>query len=167
MLDQLEALNPEGLGNLDQANPRRVIRALERCRASGKTLATLQAEFAALPGPFADHGVQVVRLGRSSDELSERIEERVNLMLDAGLADEVRALDQKGLRRNPSAARSIGYRETLAMLDGDLPAEKLAAEISKNTRALVKKQRTWFRTQLPAHRVVPAANATVRGLFEV
>ncbi len=157
LLDQLEALNPEGLGNLDQANPRRVIRALERCRASGKTL----------PGPFADHGVQVVRLGRSSDELSERIEERVNLMLDAGLADEVRALDQKGLRRNPSAARSIGYRETLAMLDGDLPAEKLAAEISKNTRALVKKQRTWFRTQLPAHRVVPAANATVRGLFEV
>jgi tRNA dimethylallyltransferase len=167
LLDQLEALNPDGLGSLDQANPRRVIRALERCRASGKTLVTLQAEFAAQPGPFADFTVQLVRLGRSTDELNARIERRVDLMLGAGLIDEVKALESNGLRLNPSAARSIGYRETLAMLDGELPMADLAAEICKNTRALVKKQRTWFRMQLPEHRVVPAGNATVQGLFTI
>jgi tRNA dimethylallyltransferase len=167
LLDQLEALNPGGLGDLDQANPRRVIRALERCRSSGKTLATLQAEFAALPGPFADFAVQVVRLGRSTEELHDRISQRVETMLQAGLVEEVRALEPQGLRLNPSAARSIGYRETLAMLDGELPPGDLGATIAKNTRALVRKQRTWFRTQLPAHRVVPAGNARVEGLFEV
>lgn len=167
LLDQLEELNPEGLGDLDQANPRRVIRALERCRASGKTLAQLKAEFAALPGPFADFQVQVTRLGRSTEELHERIDRRIELMLEAGLVEEVRALDGKGLRTNASAERSIGYRETLAMLDGDLPESNLAEEIAKNTRALVKKQRTWFRTQLPEHRVLPAGNARADGLFEV
>ena len=166
LLDELEELNPEGLGDLDQANPRRVIRALERCRSSGKTLETLRAEFEALPGPFADFVVKAVRLGRSTDELNARIEQRVEAMLEAGLVDEVRKLDKAGLRENPSAARSIGYRETLAVLDGELPESELAEAITKNTRALVRKQRTWFRTQLPEHRVVPAGNARVGGLFE-
>ena len=62
-----------------------------------------------------------------------------------------------GLERNPSAARAIGYREVIAVLDGELPEPALAAEIAKNTRALVKKQRTWFRTQLPGHRVLDVA----------
>ena len=55
------------------------------------------------------------------------------------------------------SALAIGYREVLALLDGDLAEVRLAEEIAKNTRALVKKQRTWFRTQLPAHRVLAAA----------
>lgn len=167
LLDQLEELNPEGLGELDQANPRRVIRALERCRASGKTLAVLRAEFEALPGPFADFKAQVVRLGRSTEELHERIERRIEIMLSDGLVDEVRRLEGKGLRLNPSAARSIGYRETLAVIDGELPETELAQEIAKNTWALVRKQRTWFRTQLPEHRVLPAGNARAEKLFEL
>jgi tRNA dimethylallyltransferase len=167
LLDQLDELNPEGLGDLDQANPRRVIRALERCRASGKTLAKLKEAFEALPGPFADFEVQVSRLGRSTDELHERIDRRIELMLAGGLIAEVRDLATRGLKNNASAARSIGYRETLAMLDGELPESDIAAEIAKNTRGLVKKQRTWFRTQLPEHRVIPAGNARVDRLFEV
>ena len=68
-------------------------------------------------------------------------------------------------RTNPSAAGAIGYREMLAVIEGRLPENGLAAEIAKNTRALVKKQRTWFRTQLPEHRVLPAMEATVETLF--
>jgi tRNA dimethylallyltransferase len=78
-------------------------------------------------------------------------------MLAAGLVDEVRRLRTAGLERNPSACGAIGYRETLAMLAGTLPEADLAATIARHTRALVKKQRTWFRTQLPPHRVVAAA----------
>ncbi|MES1167712.1 MAG: tRNA (adenosine(37)-N6)-dimethylallyltransferase MiaA, partial [Oleiharenicola lentus] len=77
------------------------------------------------------------------------------------------------LKQNPSAAGAIGYRETIDFIEGRLPAlspsngpeGELAAAIARNTRALVKKQRTWFKTQLPAHPQVAAASATVDGLF--
>ena len=73
-----------------------------------------------------------------------------------------------GLAANPSASRAIGYREVIAMLAGDLRREELRGEIIANTRALVKKQRTWFRTQLPTHRVVQAAELReVDALFPV
>lgn len=155
-LARLRELNPAGLGTLDTANPRRVVRALERCLASGRELRELAAEFARQPAPFAEHRIEVCELERPSAELAARIERRVAAMLSAGLVDEVRRLRSEGLERNPSAARAIGYREVLACLDGRLPEAALAGEIAKNTRALVKKQRTWFRTQLPPHRVIAA-----------
>lgn len=167
MVAELEKLNPAGLGALDRANPRRVTRALERCRASGKTLAVLAEEFARRPGAFADWRVELTRLDREPAELERRIEERVGTMLDAGLVEEVRRLRAAGLEMNPSAAGAIGYREVLMMLDGAMPEARLAGEIARNTRALVKKQRTWFRTQLPEHRVLAAgAVRSVGELYE-
>jgi tRNA dimethylallyltransferase len=150
-------LNPAGLGGLDVANPRRVTRALERCLASGRTVAELAAEFAAQPAPFGDCVVRLTRLERAPEDLAERIDRRVAAMLETGLVEEVRRMRPAGLEQNPSAAGAIGYREVLAMLDGRMAPMELAAEIARNTRALVKKQRTWFRTQLPAHRVIEAA----------
>jgi tRNA dimethylallyltransferase len=174
LVAELCAMNPQGLGELDTANPRRVTRALERCRASGKTLDALAEEFARMPGPFADWDVRCTLLEREPAELDERLARRVDAMIADGLVDEVARLRAVGLEKNLSASRAIGYRETLAWLDGegaevertsrrDVPT--LAAEIVRNTRALVKKQRTWFRTQLPEHRVIPAGEATVAGLF--
>jgi tRNA dimethylallyltransferase len=163
---RLEGLNPAGLGALDVANPRRVTRALERCIASGKTLAELAAEFARRPGAFADWRVELTRLEREPAELERRIDERVAAMLRGGLIEEVRRLRAAGLEKNPSAAGAIGYREVLAVLDGVRAEARLAEEIAQNTRALVKKQRTWFRTQLPEHRVLPAGALTdARDLF--
>jgi tRNA dimethylallyltransferase len=164
-LARLRALNPEGLGALDTANPRRVTRALERCLASGRTLLALAEDFARQPGPFADWAVELTRLDRPVAELETRITARVAAMLQNGLVAEVTKLCAAGLRDNPSAARAIGYREVIAMLDGKLPERELAAKIGQDTRALVKKQRTWFRTQLPPHRVVQVAGLTVDGLF--
>ena len=165
LVAELRGLNPGGLGGLDTDNPRRVTRALERCRASGKTILELAAEFARQPAPFAGWRVVCTRLDRERGELERRITARVDAMLAAGLVSEVTRLREAGLEDNPSAARAIGYRETLAMLDGVLPEAGLADEIVKNTRALVKKQRTWFRAQLPEHRVVDAGAAAVETLF--
>jgi tRNA dimethylallyltransferase len=162
---ELQRLNPRGLEKLDAANPRRVARALERCLASGKALRELMAEFAQQRPPFDGWRVVITRLDRPVPELNARIEVRVATMLRAGLVDEVRQLRAAGLEKNPSAARAIGYREVLAMLDGKLGEAALADEIAKNTRALVKKQRTWFRTQLPVHKVVRAAEAAIGDLF--
>ncbi len=153
---KLHALNAAGLGALDIANPRRVTRALERCLASGRTLAELAADFARQPPPFAGWRLNLTRLDRTPAELEKRIEARVAAMLRGALIEEVRRLRAAGLERNPSAAKAIGYREVLALFDGQLAESELAAAIAQNTRALVKKQRTWFRTQLPAHRVIAA-----------
>lgn len=150
-LARLRALNPGGLGALDLANPRRVTRALERCLASGRTMLELKAEFEAQPSPFAAFDVRLVQLEREPAQLERRVVQRVRQMLTDGLVDEVRALDARGLRGNPSAARAIGYREVLDLLDGRISQAELEPLIVANTRALVKKQRTWFKTQLPAH----------------
>ncbi|MBX3735876.1 MAG: tRNA (adenosine(37)-N6)-dimethylallyltransferase MiaA [Candidatus Didemnitutus sp.] len=165
LVEELRKLNPAGLGALDIANPRRVTRALERCRASGRPLAELQAEFAARPGPFADFEVRLCELVREPVELEERVEARVRQMLRDGLVAEVRGLLAGGLKENPSAAKAIGYRETIDFLEGRLAEAELRPAIVKNTRALVKKQRTWFKTQLPEHRRVAAAVARVEELF--
>ena len=164
---RLRGLNPQGLGSLDVANPRRVARALERCMVSGRTLAELAEAFARQASPFADYAVTLTRLDRTSEDLARRIEQRVEAMVREGLVEEVRRLRGEGFEANPSAARAIGYREVIAMLDGLLPAGELAGSIAKNTIALVKKQRTWFRTQLPPHRVLEAAALRdERELFE-
>lgn len=157
---RLRELNKDGLGALDTANPRRVTRALERCLASGRTLSALAAEFAQRPAAFADWSVDLTSIERSPEELAARIAARVGAMLRDGLVNEVRQLLESGLRSNPSVALAIGYREVLDVIEGRLPESQLADEISKNTRALVKKQRTWFRTQLPPHRLLDAASLT-------
>ena len=173
LVKELQGLNPAGLGALDIQNPRRVLRALERCRASGRTLAELLRDFAAQPAPFADYAVKLSELVREPAELDQRIESRVAAMLRDGLVEEVRGLLAKGLKQNPSAARAIGYRETIDFIEGRLPAlsqsngpeTELGAAIAKNTRALVKKQRTWFKAQLPPHRQPDASTIEVRELF--
>ncbi|MEJ1973850.1 MAG: tRNA (adenosine(37)-N6)-dimethylallyltransferase MiaA [Lacunisphaera sp.] len=165
LVAELEKLNPGGLGALDVNNPRRVVRALERCLASGRTLRALLDEFAALPAPFADCTVQLCELVRAPEELDARIAQRVTAMLAAGLVDEVRGLLAQGLKQNPSVAGAIGYRETIDYVEGRLTEAELAPAIVRNTWTLVKKQRTWFKTQLPPHRTIEAASAAGAELF--
>ena len=157
LVAELLRLNPAGLEGLDKANPRRVASALGRCLASGRTLAELSADFARTKPAFEGWEVRLARLERAGPELEARIAARVDAMLGHGLVDEVRRLLGAGLRSNPSAARAIGYRETIDVLEGRQPAAGLAAAITRDTRALVRKQRTWFRTQLPPHAVHDAS----------
>ena len=172
LVARLREVSGAGLGEVDLANPRRVARALERCLATGRTAAELAAEFRAKPGPFADWELRAVRLTRGDEELRARVVARVGMMLREGLVAEVRGLRAEGILENPSAASAIGYRETLAELaaaeaEGRAVDEaRLAEEIALNTWKLVRKQKTWFRTQLPAERVreVAAEEARVEGL---
>ncbi len=96
-------------------------------------------------------------MDRPSGDLDARIAARVEAMLARGLVEEVSRLLSGGLQSNPSAARAIGYRETVDVLLGRAALQDLAGAIARDTRALVKKQRTWFRTQLPAHPVHDAS----------
>lgn len=149
LLDSLKVRNPGGLGNLDVKNPRRVLRALERCMASGKTLPELQADFAARPKPYAEFAKHYILLERDREDLAQRVALRAELMLEEGLIEEVEGLLENGILENPSAASAIGYRETIAFIQGELGRDALLPTIIQNTLHLVKKQRTWFRTQIP------------------
>lgn len=149
LLERLKAINPEGLGNLDTLNPRRVQRALERCLASGKSLPVLQKEFSERPKPYASFKKHFILLERDAEELKNRIARRAKCMLESGLLDEVKSLLKNGIEDNPNAANAIGYRESIAFLKGEIEESELLPLIIKNTNGLVKKQKTWFRSQLP------------------
>lgn len=152
----LRELNPDGATGFDWRNPCRVVRALERCLASGKTISALRREMEARTSPFSGYKIRTLLLRRSREDLNGRIDRRVRAMLDAGLVDEVRALAARGeLLPDTPAGKAIGYRETLAWLasgePGGVPA--LAETIALSTRQLAAGQRKWFRTQIPVDEI--------------
>lgn len=160
MLAALAARNPEGFGSLDTNNPRRVVKALERCLATGKTLLQLAEAFAQMPGAFDDIPKQLILLNREAQDLSQRITRRTQSMLQSGLIDEVQRLIAAGFTANPSACSAIGYREVVAKLasgeaiDNADTLTELAEAISQNTRRLVARQRKWFRHQIEPDTVI-------------
>jgi tRNA dimethylallyltransferase len=156
LLLALREHNPadEAFEGLDLQNPRRVEKALIRCLASGKSFSTLRDEFKALPEPLAEWKKDVWMVNRPMSELQQRNSSRVEAMLGAGLVDEVRVLRSRGFERNPSACGAIGYREVLDYLDGNISEEMLPEMIFIHTNQLMRKQRTWFRHQIPVNREV-------------
>jgi tRNA dimethylallyltransferase len=165
MVAALKALNPSGVENIDLQNPRRVQNALERCMASGQQLAELQKAYREMPVPFPDYEKRICLLSRSPEDLWDRIEKRTKKMLDRGLIDEVRSLRDKGLEKNASAASAIGYREVLEWLDMGGSLDFLAERIAVDTRQLVKKQRGFFKNQLPPAHVVELVPDSPLALF--
>lgn len=145
---------------LDWQNPRRVAKALERCWSTGRSLEALQAEFAGLPRPFAGFEKRVCLLKRSPEDLKERVRLRVDQMFEEGLIEEVEGLLADGFERNPSAARAIGYRETIGYLREGGSIDELKELIAVHTDQLIRKQRIWFRRQIPIHFEVEAETAT-------
>ena len=148
MLTILKKLNPHGLGELDVLNPRRVMRGLERCLTSGKTLLELKKEFEGQEKPYAGFEKRVLWLDRGNEEIKSRIAKRTEQMLENGLLREAEKLVSSGINNNPSASNSIGYRECIACLKGEITEIDLAKEINNSTRRLVSKQRKWFRKHL-------------------
>ena len=121
---------------------------------TGKSMRQLKTELLSQKNPLTEMSKKLVVLDRDREELDARIEERVAAMLEEGLVEEVKRLRGEGFESNPSGAGSIGYRETLAYIDGKIEFENLASNIVVDTQRLAKKQRTWFRTQLPVSKTI-------------
>ena len=153
LLKKLREVGGENLEGLDVKNPRRVIKALERCLASGKNFQTLREEFLSRPTVFDRYEKKVFMLVREKEDLVRRIRKRIDMMLDMGLIDEVKRLREKGLEQNPQTATVIGYRETVEYLDGKITVDELKTMIEKDTLMLMKKQQTFFK-QLPVDEAI-------------
>ncbi len=155
IVTELYKLNPDGLGDLDVCNPRRVQKALIRCLGTGKSLLELKKSFDKQAIPFPEFEKKVIILDRDPDILKDRIRSRVFNMLNFGLIDEVKRLVVQGIEKNPSAASAIGYRETIRWLkSGHENEDDLSEAIILSTNKLVAKQRKWFRTQIKGAQVV-------------
>jgi tRNA dimethylallyltransferase len=143
--DELKKLNPLGLPNLDLNNPVRVLRALERCLQSGRSLCDLTEEFEKLPRPYARFQKRMIWLDRGEEELMERINQRTIQMLKNGMIDETQKALNEGIENHPSLSEAVGYREIIDYLKHGGEENDLHRSIAKSTRRLVSKQRKWFR----------------------
>jgi tRNA dimethylallyltransferase len=149
IVGELLKISPQ-TGTLDLRNPRRVMRALSRCLASGKNVLELQELFQAKGSPFQTWPKRTCLLERHPDKLRERAAQRIDHMIQQGLIEEVHQLQTQGLRADSPAGRAIGYRETLYWLQQPKrDILELKANILQNTLRLIHKQRTWFRHQIP------------------
>ncbi len=136
---RLTAADPAAAAAILPSNGRRIVRALEVITLTGSFTAALPAQ----PEPYYD----AVRIGldRPVDQLDARVEERVRVMWDAGLIDEVRTLEQHGLRDGRTASRALGYAQVLRMFDGEFDELGAITATQAATRRFVRRQRSWFR----------------------
>ncbi len=136
---RLAEKSPEAASAILPGNGRRIVRALEALELTGEFAARLPDWNYALDGVL-QFGLEVPR-----EVLDPRIERRVRQMWAEGLVDEVRALEGEGLRQGRTASRAIGYRQVLAMLDGQLTVGEAMAATVQGTKRLARKQLGWFR----------------------
>jgi tRNA dimethylallyltransferase len=143
----LEVLDPEGARTLRQGGGRqRMLRRLEIALLSGRPLDWWYQQQPPADPPL-DATVFVLDLPRG--RLDARIDARVDDMFDAGLTDEVRGLLARGYGPDAPGMSATGYRETVALLRGALSEEEAKEQIRRATRGYARRQRTWFRNQLP------------------
>ena len=138
---ELEAVDPTQAAKADPTKTHRVIRALEVYHATGRPL-TYYYENQPDP-PFT---YRTVVLNRDRRELYDRINQRVEQMLDAGLLDEVRTvMEMDGVRLDEPPLSTIGYREPIQHLRGEMDRAEMVRLVKRNTRRYAKRQLTWFR----------------------
>jgi len=135
---QLLELDPEYYEKVDRSNPQRMIRGLEVVLSTGKKLSSF------LTAKKKERPFKIVKIGLNTDRaiLYDRINHRVDLMMEAGLLDEVKSLMPY---RKYNALNTVGYAEIFDYLDGKTELADAVAMIKQNTRRFAKRQLTWFR----------------------
>ncbi len=138
LLEELRRLDPIYYESVDRDNPARVVRAVEVCLQTGRPYSEQRS------GESRERPFRIVKIGIETprEELYERIDCRVDGMLEAGLEEEARRLyPLRGL----NALMTVGYREMFEYFDGKIPYEEAVRLIKRNSRRYAKRQMTWFR----------------------
>jgi tRNA dimethylallyltransferase len=143
--DRLRQRDPAAAEKILPSNGRRIVRALEVIEMTGAPFT------ASLPDPSPHYRSVQIGVDRDTAGLDERIAVRVDRMWAAGLLDEVRDLEKKGLRDGRTASRALGYQQALSELDGRLTSAQARDETTRATRRFVRRQRSWFRRDPRIH----------------
>ncbi|NMD69565.1 tRNA (adenosine(37)-N6)-dimethylallyltransferase MiaA [Bacillus sp. DNRA2] len=141
--DELMKIDPSSAAEIHPNNVRRVIRALEIYHCTGKTKEETQAN----QSPELIYDTALIGLTMERDRLYERINQRVDLMVEEGLLDEVRTLHDRGLR-DCQSIQAIGYKEIYQYLDEQISLSDAIEMLKQNSRRYAKRQLTWFRNKM-------------------
>jgi tRNA dimethylallyltransferase len=163
LLDELARHDPVTFDAIDLANARRVVRAVEVIRLTGRPFSEQRAR-------WSEQGPEIVgrKFGfkRSRDDLTQRIEQRVDRMFTLGLVEETRSLMSKGLAENPTAMQAIGYRQVVEHLRGDHGLRETIERVKAKTRQFAKRQSTWFEGQMDLEWIELEPNTPASALAE-
>lgn len=140
----LRAVDPQSAKDIHANNVKRVIRALEFYEKTGTPISAHNAMEREKRSPY---GFAYFVLTDKREKLYERIDARVDAMMEQGLLDEVKALKKKGYSRDMVSMQGLGYKELLAYLDGECSLEEAIYIIKRDTRHFAKRQLTWFRRE--------------------
>jgi tRNA dimethylallyltransferase len=144
LCEELRQLDPEHYAIVDRQNYRRVIHALEICHQTGKTYTSFRTQ------QKKERPFRIVKIGlnREREELYNRINQRVDQMMNDGLLEEVKSLVNK---RDTNALNTVGYKELFDYLDGRWPLDEAVERIKGNTRRYARKQLTWYKRDEDMH----------------
>lgn len=163
MFRRLREVDPDSAERLHPADEKRIIRALEVYEETGKTITQHNLETQMLPDKY-----QPVWIGLTYEPrqlLYDRINLRVDKMLEAGLLEEIRGLLERGIPREATAMQAIGYKEFLPVLEGMQTLETAAEQVKQGSRRYAKRQLTWFRRNPKIHWIRQNEQATSAAVF--
>jgi tRNA dimethylallyltransferase len=147
LLEELAVRDPEALARIDRRNPRRVLRAIEVIRLTGRPFSTQRADWCADAAGGLTSGTGVIVFTRTRDDLRARINTRVDTMFASGLVEETRRLLPAGLEGNRTALQALGYRQVVEHLRGERGLAETVARVKQKTWQFARRQMTWFRHQ--------------------
>ena len=149
LLAELREVDPAAAERLHPADEKRVLRALEVWRETGKTITAHNEETKALPPRY--DAVWIGLRFADREDMKALIDKRVDRMAEEGLLEEVRALLSRGLPRNATALQAIGYKEFLGVLEGTRTEAEALEEVKLRSRQYAKRQLTWLRRNPAIH----------------
>ena len=138
LYNKLFNLNKDMAEKIHPNNGQRIIRALEILKSGNEKENNFRQE-------NEDYNLIFIGLNMDRERLYERINSRVDKMIELGLVDEVRSLLDEGLDKNSQSLKAIGYKEVISYLDGEIEYSEMIDLIKKNSRHYAKRQLTWFR----------------------
>ena len=163
LFERLEKLDPAAALAIDKANSRRVIRALEVIKITGKPFtANLPREESSRYPHAKQFGLVMDR-----DTLSERISARVERMWEKGLVQEAETLLAAGIMQGATAQRALGYAQVIAQIEGKVSQEEAQEETKRATRQYARRQETWFSRDERITWISPTQNALERILESI
>ena len=163
LFERLEKLDPAAALAIDKANSRRVIRALEVIKITGKPFTANLPREESSRYPHA----QQFGLVMDRDLLSERISNRVDRMWEQGLVAEVEKLMVAGITQGVTAQRALGYAQVIAQIEGKVTEEEAQEETKRATRQYARRQETWFSRDERITWISPSQNALQRILESI
>ena len=143
VIERLRAVDPESAARLHPSDQKRIIRAMEVYLETGMTITEHNRKTQEIPPKY--HPIRFTLTDRQRQTLYDRIDRRVDAMVEAGLIEEIQGLLARGIPEKCTAMQAIGYKEFVAALHGACSLEEAAGQVKQSSRRYAKRQLTWFR----------------------